>query len=196
MQINCPIMKQNRHCYYEVLDFALSLNIEASSDYSLFGCYDKSGGNLECRISTCDVLEILDKDCQDENKLKEILQSIESKKVNNTDPICSVCKSSLCISNNGDVYPCEGWQQMILGNVISSSLKYIWEDAPLTKHLRELKYQDFVECRICHNRKYCTTCLIMNANEKNGDYMSINPYMCELAKIKKSVLEKVQNNNE
>ena len=75
-------MKQNRHCYHEVLDFALSLNIEASSDYSLFGCYDKSGGNLECRISTCDVLEILDKDCQDENKSKEILQSIERKKVN------------------------------------------------------------------------------------------------------------------
>ena len=195
MQINCPIMKQNRHCYHEVLDFAQSLNIEASSDYSLFGCYDKSEGNLDCRISTCDVLEILDKDCRNENKLKEIVQSIDGKRVNDTDSICSVCKSSLCISNNGDVYPCEGWQQMILGNVIASSLKYIWEDAPLTKHLRELKYQDFVECSICQNRKYCTTCLIMNANEKNGDYMTVNSYMCELAKIKKYVIEKVQNNN-
>ena len=140
------------------------------------------------------MLEILDKDCRNENKLKDMVQSIDAKRVNDTDSICSVCKSSLCISNNGDVYPCEGWQQMILGNVISSSLKYIWEDAPLTKHLRELKYQDFVECRICHNRKYCTTCLIMNANEKNGDYMSINPYMCELTKIKKSVIEKQISN--
>ena len=187
--------QEHRHCYHEVLDFAQSLNIEASSDYSLFGCYDKSEGNLDCRISTCDVLEILDKDCRNENKLKEIVQSIDGKRVNDTDSICSVCKSSLCISNNGDVYPCEGWQQMILGNVIASSLKYIWEDAPLTKHLRELKYQDFVECSICQNRKYCTTCLIMNANEKNGDYMTVNSYMCELAKIKKYVIEKVQNNN-
>lgn len=196
MQINCSIMKQNRYCYQEVLDFAQSLNVEASSDYSLFGCYDKSEENLECRINPPDVLEIIDKDCKNENKLKDMVQSIDAKRVNDTDSICSVCKSSLCISNNGDVYPCEGWQQMILGNVISSSLKYIWEDAPLTKHLRELKYQDFVECSICQNRKYCTTCLIMNANEKNGDYMIVNPYMCELAKIKKSVLEKVQNNNE
>ena len=191
MQINCPIMKQNRHCYHEVLDFAQSLNIEASSDYSLFGCYDKSEGNLDCRISTCDVLDILDNDCQNENKSKEILQSIESKKVNNTDPICSVCKSSLCISNNGDVYPCEGWQRMILGNIMISSLQYIWEDSPLTKHLRELKYQDFLECSICQNRKYCTTCLIMNANEKNGDYMIVNPYMCELANVKRFVIEQI-----
>ncbi len=193
MQINCPIMKQNRYCYQEVLDFAQSLNVEASSDYSLFGCYDKSEENLECRINPPDVLEIIDKDCKNENKLKDMVQSIDAKRVNDTDSICSVCKSSLCISNNGDVYPCEGWQQMILGNIISSSLKYIWEDAPLTKHLRELKYQDFVECSICQNRKYCTTCLIMNANEKNGDYMIVNPYMCELANVKRSVIEQIQN---
>lgn len=194
MQINCPIMKQNRHYYHEVLDFAKSLNIEASSDYSLFGCYDKSEENLECRISICDVFEILDKDCGNENKLKEIVQSIDRKKVDNTDSICSVCKSSLCISNTGDVYPCEGWQRMILGNIMISPLKYIWEESPLTKHLRELKYQDFVECSICQNRKYCTTCLIMNANEKNADYMTVNSYMCELAKIKKCVIEKQISN--
>jgi len=32
--------------------------------------------------------------------------------------------------------------------------------------------------------------LIMNANENDGgDYMRVNPYMCELARIKRRVIE-------
>ena len=59
----------------------------------------------------------------------------------------------------------------------------------------KVTYKDFLECSICQNRKYCTTCLIMNANENKGDYMIVNPYMCELANVKKNVIERVQNNN-
>ncbi|MBQ2175652.1 MAG: hypothetical protein II453_11545, partial [Alphaproteobacteria bacterium] len=51
------------------------------------------------------------------------------------------------------------------------------------------KYRDFGECSVCQDRKYCTTCLIMNANENAGDYMQVNPYMCELTKIKRRVIE-------
>ena len=59
----------------------------------------------------------------------------------------------------------------------------------MTKHLRGLKYRDFEECSVCQDRKYCTTCLIMNANENVCDYMRVNPYMCELARIKRRVIE-------
>lgn len=191
MQINCPIMKQNLHCYREVLDFAKSLNIEASSDYTLFGCYDSSGVNLSCRITIADVEDILDADYRDAKVFKEAIQVINQKKVGNDEPICTVCKSSLCVSNNGDVYPCEGWQRMILGNINSMTLRHIWEDAPLTKHLRGLRYRDFDNCSVCQDRKYCTTCLIMNANENGQDYMHVNPYVCALAKIKRCAIEKL-----
>lgn len=190
MQINCPIMKQNVNSYREVLDFAASLNIEASADYGLFGCYDSSGSNLGCRISTVQMKEILTGDNDNESTYQETVQSIESKKVRDDDPICSVCKSSLCVANNGDVYPCEGWQKMVLGNINRESLRYIWDELPLTKHLRALRYRDFAECRICQDRKYCTTCLIMNANESDNDYMRVNPYMCEMAKIKRNAVER------
>ena len=189
MQINCPIMKQNLPCYREVLEFAKSLNIEASSDYTLFGCYDLSGINLGCRITQADIEGILDADYTNANVYNEAMQVVNQKKVGDDEPICSVCKSSLCISNTGDVYPCEGWQRMILGNINTTSLRSIWEDSPMTKHLRVLRYRDFEECGVCQNRKYCTTCLIMNANENGGDYMQVNPYMCELAKIKRRVIE-------
>ena len=190
MQINCPIMKQNLHCYREVLEFAKSLNIEASSDYTLFGCYDSSGINLGCRITNANIENILDADDTKANVYDEAIRTINQKNVGDDEPICTVCKSSLCISNTGDVYPCEGWQRMVLGNLNAMTLRQIWEDSSLTKHLRDLKYRDFEECSVCRDRKYCTTCLIMNANENDrGDYMRVNPYMCELARIKRCVIE-------
>ncbi len=189
MQINCPIMKQNLNCYREVLEFAKSLNIEASADYTLFGCYDSSGTNLGCRITTADVKEILDTDYKNANVYNEATQAINQKNVGDDEPICSVCKSSLCISNTGDVYPCEGWQKMVLGNLNSMSLRDIWENVPSTKHLRELRYRDFGECSICKDRKYCNTCLIINANENEGNYMRVNPYLCTLARTKRHAIE-------
>ena len=189
MQINCPIMKQNYNYYHAVLDFAASLNVEASADFSLFGCYDLSGENIGCRICASDVEKILHENYMNATVYQEEMILMEQKKVADDDAICSVCKSSLCISNTGDVYPCEGWQRMILGNINSSTLKYIWEEVPITQSLRELKYRDFEKCGKCQVRKYCTTCLIMNANDAEGDYKKVNPYMCELAKMKKKVVE-------
>ena len=77
----------------------------------------------------------------------------------------------------------------------------------------EYEFNDYVklpngkEIIIDNDTKLTTNYVIhLNSNEiklpfivrtrKNGDYMTVNSYMCELAKIKKSVLEKVQNNTE
>ena len=59
MQINCPIMKQNLRYYKDVLIYAKSKNIEADSDYSLFGSFDCSKKNLACRLSIEEISELL-----------------------------------------------------------------------------------------------------------------------------------------
>lgn len=74
MQINCPIMKQNVTDYRDVLNFAASLNIEASADYGLFGCYDSSGSNIGCRISPVQIDEILKTDYDNENTYQSQLE--------------------------------------------------------------------------------------------------------------------------
>lgn len=193
MQINCPIMKQNLQYYHDVLDFAKSMNIESSADYALFGCYDGSCSNIGCRIEVKDVKCILEHDFSNSKKLAEIMDAVGQKKVNDDDPICSICKSSLCISNMGEVYPCEGWQRMILGNISKQSLDEIWTNNAQTKHLRNLRFRDVDKCGSCQIRKYCTTCLILNANETPAnDYMSVNPYVCEMARVKQQIIESKQ----
>ena len=99
--------------------------------------------------------------------------------------ICPVCKSSLCVSNNGDIYPCEGWQNLKLGNIEKQSLKEIWDENPIVLGLRNLQYKDFPKCNSCLQKQYCSICLIMNVNEdKKGNYSNVNPFICEVAKIK------------
>lgn len=193
LQINCPIMKQNVHCYKDVLDFAATMNIEASADSMLYGCYDLSKSNLGCRLTLEDIKKVIETDCRDKKRLQEILSSAESKRTGDTDPICPICKSSLCVSNGGDVYPCEGLQRFILGNLSKQSLAEIWS-SPKVKQLRNLTFGDFPKCGSCLNKKFCTTCLVMNANEDAiGDYMNVNPFVCSVAEMKKECVQRVLN---
>lgn len=180
LQINCPIMKRNVINYKDVLQFASSLNIEADVDYSLYGSYDLSQHNLSCRLSIDEIEQIIN-----ENNL--IPHASEDKKIRySNDPICPVCKSSLCISNIGEVYPCEGWQSLILGNLNEQSLKEIWEDGVITNRLRNLTLKDFPKCDSCIDRNFCNTCLILNVNEDmEGNYKKVNEFQCEVAKLKR-----------
>lgn len=184
LQINCPILKQNKDNYKDVLHFAESLNIEADADYLLFGSFDKSCSNLSCRISLEEI-----KNIEMGKYLKEkVSEEQYIIKHDSCDPICPVCKHSLCVSNNGDVYPCEGWQSFKVGNLKNQTLKEIWVKGKLVLQLRNLKYTDFPKCNICTLKNYCTFCLILNANEDpSGDYKNVNTYMCEVANIKANV---------
>jgi radical SAM protein with 4Fe4S-binding SPASM domain len=190
MQINCPIMKQNRNSYQEVLKFAESLNIESSADFGLFGSYDCSFSNLSCRLDIDQIHEIV----QSEYKLKslksEVQNKAERKKIHSNDYICSICKSSICISNTGEIYPCEGLQGISLGNISEQSLNEIWEFGQMTNKLRDLTFHDFMLCDLCENKEFCTPCLVLNANEsKKRDFMKVNPLICKITSIKKKEYE-------
>lgn len=178
MQINCPIMKQNKDTYQDVLDWAKSMNIESSSDYMLFGRFDGSCKNLQCRLGLSDIESIIYKE--------RISDKVNTEKHAPGASICPVLTNSICISHTGDIYPCEGWQSYVLGNIRTSSLSKIWDESPDVQKLRALTYDDFPKCRSCDKKDYCSICLIRNVNEsKRLDYKDVNPYFCEVARIKK-----------
>lgn len=178
MQINCPIMKQNKDTYQDVLDWAKSMNIESSSDYMLFGRFDGSCKNLQCRLGLSDIESIIYKERKSDK--------VNTEKHAPGASICPVLTNSICISHTGDIYPCEGWQSYVLGNIRTSSLSKIWDESPDVQKLRALTYDDFPKCRSCDKKDYCSICLIRNVNEsKRLDYKDVNPYFCEVAHIKK-----------
>lgn len=189
MQINCPIMKQNKDTYRDVLLWAKSLNIEADSDYTLFGCFDGSGKNLKSRLGLSDLEAIIKEELQnnDGRVLSELNRDIKGRDYT----ICPVCISSICISHDGYIYPCEGWQSYTLGNIKEQTLRQVWENSTLVQELRDLTFDDFQNCRECEDRGFCSICLIRNANEsKTGSFREINSYYCKVAKLKRETAQK------
>ena len=86
------------------------------------------------------------------------------------DFVCSICHSSICISEKGNVYPCAGWHDYTLGNLNDSSLEDIWNNSERIKFLRDLRRNDFPKCLSCQEKEFCTMCMVRNANEDSqGD---------------------------
>ena len=194
LQISCPIMKQNKEYYSDVIEWAKNHNIQVSDDYVIIARYNHTINNLNCRLSDDEVKELIYiKATNNPLYLKQI--EIEAKKKKGIEPndfVCSVCNSSICIAENGNIYPCAGWQDYILGNVKENSINYIWNNSEKVQYLRDLRRHDFPKCLQCSAKEFCTMCMVRNANENpQGDPLVVNEYFCKIAKYnKKLVLER------
>ncbi|NMB36911.1 MAG: radical SAM protein [Bacteroidales bacterium] len=193
VQISCPIMKANRHGYREVLEYAKSLKIKAQTDYIMMAQADLDTRNLANRISIEETEELLrdimeyDKDYEEmQAKVRPVTDEIKfDLERYKKQPLCGVGYDNCCITANGDVYPCAGWQDMVLGNIYEQPLREIWENSEKIKELRKITQADFPQCIECEARQFCARCLVRNYNENGGDMMKINKHFCEVAFLQK-----------
>lgn len=193
LQISCPIMKQNRDSYNEVIKWAEKHKIHAGDDYGIIARYNHTTQNLSCRLSINEIKEVINDKAANDAKYLEQIEREAKKKENTTsnDFVCSVCQSSICITDNGNVSPCVGWQDYIVGNVKETSLNDIWDNSEEVQYLRGLRNKDFPKCIQCPDKDFCTICMVRNANENPlGDPLAVNEYFCKIAKLnRKLVLE-------
>lgn len=190
LQISCPVIRQNKDHYADVIEWAKKYNVYAGEDYVIIGNYDNSSKNINCRLHLDAIKKIIHKKAEkDDNYIKNLLVDSENKKKSTPDDfICSVCNSSICIAETGDVYPCAGWQGYVVGNIRNKPLSEIWDNSPKVQFLRSLRRHDFPQCIQCEQKDFCTMCMVRNANESlQGDPLDVNVYFCEIAKIKKAI---------
>ncbi|MBP1559792.1 MAG: radical SAM protein [Oscillospiraceae bacterium] len=190
LQISCPIMKQNIDYYKDVMSFGAKLNVKVGSDYVIIAKYNNTTQNLDNRLSIEDVGKIINQQLVNDPYYIESLQKeIENKKEMNPDDfVCSICYSSICIAETGNVYPCAGWQGCVVGNINKNSLNEIWTKSPKVQYLRNLRKRDFPKCIKCTDKEFCTMCMVRNANEHPlGDPLEVNDYFCRIAKINKKI---------
>ena len=191
LQISCPIMKQNKNSYDEVIKWAKKHKIHVGDDYVILARYNHTTQNLSCRLSINEIKEVInDKVANDATYLEQLEMAAEKKKnTTSNDFVCSVCHSSICIADNGNVYPCAGWQDYIVGNVKETSLNDIWDNSEKVQYLRGLRNQDFPECIQCTDKEFCTLCMVRNANENpKGDPLVVNEFFCNIAKLNRQIL--------
>ena len=183
-QISCPSMKINYKGYVDVLKYAQSMKIKAYTDYMIKAQADFDTSNLANRPSLEETEELLrdiiEFDIDYKNLTLQQMSKSEEQRIDlekfAKQPLCGVGINDFCITANGDVYPCAGWQAMVCGNVYKQSLKEIWDNSPQFKELRKITQGSFPKCLTCEARDYCHICLVQNYNESNGDMFKINPY--------------------
>ena len=199
VQISCPLMKANKDGYADVLKYAQSLQIKAFSDYIMMAGADLSTDNLVHRLSIADtervIRDIMDFDPDYSKWIEKKRPKLERMTLEEyaTQPLCGVGINSCCISENGDVYPCPGWQSLAVGNVNNSTLKEIWEKSDKLNELRRITRKHFPECLNCEAKRFCSMCLERNFNENNGDMFKINKHFCEIAFLTKKLHEEYRN---
>ncbi len=193
VQISCPVMKLNRKSYKDVLVYANKLRTKAYTDFIMMAQADHNTNNLAQRINLEETEELLkdmlqfdydylDSTLQQEPKSRDIEKF---KKM----PVCGVGVDNICLTANGDYYPCAGWQGMVLGNAYKQSLKDIWGNSEELKKLRTITNGSFPECVVCEARDYCAMCLVRNYNENNGDMFKITKHFCDVAFLNKKMVE-------
>lgn len=193
LQISCPIMKQNKDCYDEVIKWANKHKIHAGDDYVIIAKYNHTIQNLSCRLSINEIREVINYRVANDAKYLEQMEKEADKKkdITSNNIVCSICHSSICITDNGNVYPCAGWQDYVVGNVKETSLFDIWNNSEKVQYLRGLRKKDFPKCIQCLDKEYCTMCMVRNANENpQGDPLVVNEFFCNIAKLNRQrVLE-------
>ena len=195
VQIACPLMKTNKDSYKDILLYAQSLKIKAFSDYIMMAEADFCTDNLDNRLSIQEtekvIRTIIEFDLDYSRWVKKQRPNLENLDIEKyaKQPLCGVGINSLCIAENGDVYPCPGWQSLVVGNVNKQTLKSIWEDSELFSQIRKITHGDFPQCLKCEARNYCSMCLERNYNENNGDMFKVNKHFCEVAFLTKKLHE-------
>lgn len=190
VQISCPILKNNVNSYREVKEWAVKHNISAGIDYSIIAQYNHNKKNINCRLSIEELKNFISEQFSSDPLFRDEIEKeiTERRKKTGDDYICSVCNSSICIGPNGNVFPCVGWSSKILGNIKSQSLQNVWMKSEAVKQLRAIRFKDFVNCRNCSSKDFCTICMVRNSNESSsGDQFELNQYFCDMAKIKKEI---------
>ena len=192
VQISCPTMKLNREGYKDVLIWANGLKMKAQTDFIMMGKTDGTTDNLKQRLDN-DELKLLIKDIIDFDKDyhgmidKVNPPSIDLEKYKE-ESLCGVGIDTICMTSDGNFYPCAGWQDYPVGNIKESSIKNIWETSERLIYLRGLKRKVFTKCLSCNDKDFCAMCLVRNFNE-GGDMLKINEHFCDAAKVNKEVVE-------
>lgn len=197
VQISCPLMKVNKDSLVGIHEYARKFNIRVQTDYLLMARADLSTDNLDQRLSLEEVESVLRATIENDysyrnGTLKKIPRSeamlVDFEKFKNQ-PVCGVGYDNCCITANGDVYPCAGWQGYILGNVYKQSLSEIWTQSERIKALRKVQEKSFPKCLECKAYDYCARCLVRNFNESNGDMFAISQAFCDEAFLLKRLVE-------
>lgn len=192
VQISCPIMKLNKDSYRGISTWANEHKVRVLSDFIMMARTDFDTSNLVHRLNLDETEKIIRDIIEVEDDYKALLElEPKSKDMGKyaDQPICGVVIDNACITADGNLYPCAGFQGYVLGNVHEQSLKDIWKNSERIKFIRSIKKSSLPACMRCNAKDYCIMCLVRNFNENNGDMFKVSEHFCQVAFLNKRLVE-------
>lgn len=184
VQISCPIMKQNRGSFSDVIKWGFEHNIGVVTEPVIFATYDHTKRNLVNRLDIDEISDVIDELIPNgyANMMRQQAAEKEAQKADY--PICSICRFNFCVAADGGVFPCIGWQNNVIADLNQQTVNDVWESSPDIKRFRTIKRSSFPKCVNCKDRGYCTVCMMSNSNENaDGDAYRISDYHCQVAAL-------------
>ena len=197
VHVSCPTMKGNKNDFGDVMKWCHEHKIRAQTDYIMMAEFNHETSNLAHRLSVEEAGEVIrqisfgDEDYQKAIMAPDFVENCNKAQFNPERRLCGVGISSCCMVANGNVYPCAGWQEMVLGNLNEDTLQNIWDNSEKIKWLRSLKMKDLGngECCKCDKAAFCAPCMVRNANESpTGNPLEINRHFCAVAAKNKEIV--------
>ncbi len=184
VQISCPTMRSNYKTYKEVIKWAQERRLKAQTDYIMMARTDFTSDNLDERLTleeTGDLIrDIISADKSYINMMKDYTPSIPEQIKH--EYVCGAGIDNICVSADGNYYPCSGWQGYPVGT-IKERLRDVWEKSTSLQMVRNIRKGDFKECLQCNDRDFCNACLVRNFNENGGDMFKVSKHFCEVAAL-------------
>lgn len=199
VQINCPIMKQNRDSFYDVINWGQDHKCSVVTDYVIMAKSDRTTENLNNRLSNEELEYVIEKIADNSTVFQSNVRAEKIYGLNDENlaspesRVCGVGLSTLCMIATGEIYPCAGWQQYVCGNLNDTTLEKIWMESSAVTYLRGLRLKDFKQCVGCKDYKYCLMCMSRNYNEsKKGSIFEIPEITCDAAHAHHKIIEKLK----
>ena len=192
VQINTPIMKQNQHSFIDVMKWGEANNVRVTADYKLFASYDLTGqAQLKNRLTLQELEPIIKYLLPTDSRFIAEKNKLERKGHDfSTELCCGCCRYTFCMNAHGDIYPCTGWQSLVLGNINENSLDNIITNSEKAIYLRSLRRKQFEKCLSCEHIDICDFCLMRNALEdKDGNVLHLNKYYCDVAALHHRIIK-------
>lgn len=195
VQVSCPIMKTNKNSYKNVAIWCKINRVRVLSDFILMAKSDFNTINLINRLDIDETKSVINEIIEVEDEYRALLElepkSMDIQKFANK-PVCGIGVDNACISFDGFLYPCAGFQGIILGNIRNQKIRDIWINSDKVNFLRSIKNSSFPQCIMCNAKDYCAMCLVRNHNENKGDMFKVNDHYCKVAFMTKELVKKIK----
>lgn len=183
------------HLAYNMMDFNIG---EFKETYSLYRDqgYDMRTGIIKIKTkenqntcefkkyTSCDFYRSLLTNAPDkyiENEKKRFLKGVNNKIPISETLVCKGIYKNICISPNGDMYPCNSFRNLKIGNILDNgSLYELLDSSETLGKIKKMRRSDIYPCNKCKYSRSCSICLGLIHTE-TGEMNRVSQQICRYA---------------